>query len=147
MISAVFNSSVLVSAFLTRHHSGEVSGELFRFVREGRIQLHLSPDIISEVLLTLTHNRRAQTKYRYTPQMAEEFCSDLLNVADTVADPPPTPGAVPRDPDDDKIVACAAAAGAQYLVSRDRDLLSLGSYAEITIVTPEECLHLVRAQL
>jgi predicted nucleic acid-binding protein len=59
MVSAVFDTSVLVSAFLTRHHSGGVSGELLRFVREGKIQLHLSADIIAEVLLTLTRNPRA----------------------------------------------------------------------------------------
>ncbi|HJU20214.1 MAG TPA: putative toxin-antitoxin system toxin component, PIN family [Stellaceae bacterium] len=146
MVSAVFDSSVLVSAFLTRHYSGGVSNELFRFVREGKIQLHLSPDIITEALQTLTHNRRAQTNYRYTPQIAEEFCSDLYGIADIVEAPPPTPGAVPRDPDDDKIVACAVAAGVQYLVSRDHDLLSLGSYAGIAIIAPEEFLPLVRAQ-
>jgi uncharacterized protein len=53
---------------------------------------------------------------------------------------------VPRDPDDDKIIACAVAAGAQYLVSRDRDLLSLASYAGVSIIAPEEFLRLVRAQ-
>jgi uncharacterized protein len=78
--------------------------------------------------------------------MAEEFCSDLLDIADVVQAPAPTPGAVPRDPDDDKIIACAVAAGAQYLVSRDRDLLSLASYAGVSIIAPEEFLHLVRAQ-
>jgi putative PIN family toxin of toxin-antitoxin system len=146
MVSAVFDTSVLVSAFLTRHHSGGASGELLRFVREGKIQLHLSADIIAEVLLTLTRNPRAQVNYRYTPPMAEEFCSDLLDIADVVQAPAPTPGAVPRDPDDDKIIACAVAAGAQYLVSRDRDLLSLASYAGVSIIAPEEFLHLVRAQ-
>ena len=69
-----------------------------------------------------------------------------MTLATIVDDPAPTPGAVPRDPDDDKIVACAVAAGVEYLVSRDRDLLSLGTYAEITIIAPEEFLHLVRDQ-
>jgi predicted nucleic acid-binding protein len=51
---------------------------------------------------------------------------------------------VPRDPDDDKIVACAVAAGVDYLVTRDRDLLSLGTYVGVAIIAPEEFLHVVR---
>ena len=37
-----------------------------------------------------------------------------------------TPRAVPADPDDDKIVACAVAADAAYSIVRDLHLLSLG---------------------
>jgi predicted nucleic acid-binding protein len=76
--------------------------------------------------------------------MAEAFCSSLFDLASIIDDPLPTPGAVPRDPDDDKIIACALAAGAEYLVSRDRDLLSLGSYAGITIIAPERFLRVLR---
>jgi uncharacterized protein len=146
MVSAVFDTSVLVSAFLTRNHPGGVSNELLRFVADGKIELHLSADIIAEALATLVRNRRAQTNYRYTPQMAEAFCSSLFDFANMIDNPPPAPGAVPRDPDDDKIIACALAAGAEYVVSRDRDLLSLGAYAEITIITPEAFLQIVRVQ-
>jgi predicted nucleic acid-binding protein len=78
--------------------------------------------------------------------MAEQFCSDLLDIAVIINNPPATPGAVPRDPDDDKIVACAIAAGAEYLVSRDHDLLSIGGYAGVAIIAPEDFLHVVRAQ-
>jgi putative PIN family toxin of toxin-antitoxin system len=144
MASAVFDTSVLVSAFLTRNQPGGVSSELFRLVASGNVELHLSADIIAETLATLVRNRRAQTNYRYTPEMAEAFSAGLFDLADVVDDPPPVLGAVPRDPDDDKIVACALAAGAQYIVSRDRDLLSLGLYAGITIIAPEPFLRIVR---
>jgi predicted nucleic acid-binding protein len=42
--------------------------------------------------------------------------------------------AVSRDPKDDKILATAKAAGADYLVSEDQDLLVLGTYEGIQIV-------------
>jgi len=116
MASAVFDTCVLVSAFLTRNQPGGVSSELLRLVAEGNVELHLSADIISETLATLVRDRRAQPNYRYTPQAAEAFCSDLFDLAGVVDDPPPVPGAVPRDPDDDKIIACALAAGAEYVV-------------------------------
>ena len=144
MIRAVFDTNLLVSAFLTRHEPGGVSNELLRFARQGAVQLHLSPDIVAETLTTLIESERMQKRYGYTPSMALQFCDDLLATSTVVVNPPPTPGAVPRDPDDDMIVACAVAASAEYIVSRDRDLLSLGSYHAIEIIAPEEFIQIVR---
>lgn len=41
-----------------------------------------------------------------------------------------------RDPDDDKILDCALSARAKYIVTGDKDLLSLGWFQSIEIVTP-----------
>lgn len=147
MIRAVFDTNLLVSAFLTRHHTGGVSAELLRFVHEGAVELYLSPEIIDETAGTLARSTRAQARYRYTPEQAMQYCADLATVATIIANPPPLPGAVPRDPDDDKIVACAVAANADYLATRDDDLLSLGCYGAVTILTPEALLPLVRGTL
>jgi uncharacterized protein len=62
-----------------------------------------------------------------------------------VSDVPEVHGIV-RDPDDDKIIACAVAAGADYLVTRDKDLLTLLDYEGIVIISPEAFLHVLRAQ-
>jgi putative PIN family toxin of toxin-antitoxin system len=43
-----------------------------------------------------------------------------------------------RDPEDNKILESAVEAGAEYLVTRDNDLLRLGSYEDIKIVNPSE---------
>jgi len=48
---------------------------------------------------------------------------------------------VRRDPDDNKFLECAVTGGAQYLVTGDRDLLELGSYRGISIVTAGEFLN------
>jgi len=42
------------------------------------------------------------------------------------------------------ILASAIAAGADYLVSRDKDLLSLGEYEGIEILSPEAFLQTLR---
>ena len=42
------------------------------------------------------------------------------------------------------IVACAIAAGADYLVTRDKDILSLDHYERIRFVTPEALLKILR---
>lgn len=146
VIKAVFDANVLVSAFLSRDNPGGVSSELLRFVVAGAIDLHLSVEIVDEAIGTLLSSMRAQRRYRYSRSDAEEYRATLMMVATIVDDPPPTPGAVPRDPDDDKIVACAVAASAQHIVTRDDHLLSLGNYAGIAITTPEQFIHLVRRE-
>ncbi len=45
-----------------------------------------------------------------------------------------------RDAKDDPYLACALAAGAKIIVSRDDDLLALGKPFGIQIVTPRELL-------
>lgn len=56
-----------------------------------------------------------------------------------IGDPPP----VARDPKDDKFLATARAAGAPYLVTEDNDLLVLGQYEGVQIVTMATFLGLL----
>lgn len=43
-----------------------------------------------------------------------------------------------RDPDDDKFIECAVDAEALYIVSGDNDLLDIGQYEGIQIITAKE---------
>jgi len=61
-----------------------------------------------------------------------------------VSDLPALSGIV-RDPNDDMILACAVAASASHVVTRDDDLLALGTYEGIAIITPEAFLPLLRS--
>lgn len=45
-----------------------------------------------------------------------------------------------RDPDDDHVLGCAVTAGARYLITGDKDLLSLHPYGAVAIVTPSQFL-------
>jgi putative PIN family toxin of toxin-antitoxin system len=58
---------------------------------------------------------------------------------------PPSVKVVEEDPDDDKFIACALALEADYIVSGDSDLLSLGSYMGIPIVSPSTFLEILDA--
>lgn len=44
------------------------------------------------------------------------------------------------------VIACAVAAKADFLVARDKDLLMMGSYEAIDVVTPESSLHILREE-
>ena len=144
MSKAVYDANILVSVFLTGNEPGGLSNELLQLARQGAVELCLSPEIITQTPGTSIGSQRLQTRYTYDVAMAAEFCGDLRVVATPVIEPPPTPGAVPRDPDDDKIVACAMAADAEYLVTRDRDLMSLGNFGNVQIIRPEDFLRVVR---
>ena len=96
--------------------------------------------------MVLLDSPRLSARYDYSPEQVGQYRADLLTLAAVIDDPPPTPGGVPRDPDDDKIVACAVAAAAEYIVSRDHDLLSVGSYGGVAILTPEAFLRIARQQ-
>jgi uncharacterized protein len=51
---------------------------------------------------------------------------------------------ITSDPDDDRVLECAVAAGAHYIVTGDRrHLLPLGTFRGIAIISPAEFLALV----
>ena len=137
----VSDSTVLVSAFLAPQ--GAAAAVLAQ-VRAGRIALAVSDAILAEtarVLLTSPHIRQ---RYHYPDTAVQEFCDGLTQVGEVMTDVPSLSG-VCRDPNDDMVLACALAAAVEYLVTRDKDLLVLGQYEGITIVTPEAFLALLRA--
>lgn len=49
-----------------------------------------------------------------------------------------TPVSVCRDPDDDKFLSCAIDGRVLWIVSGDKDLLTIGSYQNIEIITTSE---------
>ena len=138
MLTAVIDSTVLVSAFLTE---GGVSAALLRFAREGVFLVFLCEDILTETEHTLAYSR-IRERYDY----AEADVTDFLNrlrIATNLVDALPHVTVV-RDPNDDMVVATAVQAQAAYIVSRDNDLLSLQQYEDITIIAPEAFIAIVR---
>jgi uncharacterized protein len=58
-----------------------------------------------------------------------------------IVSPAPLAQPVCRDPDDDAILACAKAANANLIVSGDKDLLVLGTFEGIPILTAVQALQ------
>jgi putative PIN family toxin of toxin-antitoxin system len=142
MPEAVFDSTVLVSAFLTSVPGG-ASYELLRFAAASAFTLHLSPAILREtedVLLTRKHLR---ARYRYRDEDVHEFIAQLQILAEVTPEITDIPR-VARDPNDDMVLACAVAAGAGCIVTRDRDLLALQRHFQIDILPPEDFLARLR---
>lgn len=137
---AVLDSSTLVSAFLTPKGT---PGQLLRAAHRDVFDLCLSAEIIQETAAVLERPKIAE-RYRRGPDAVRAFCLGLSGTSAMVASLPKI-DAVPDDPEDNMIVATAVAAGADYLVTGDRHLLSLEQYQGIRIVTPRQFLDLLRS--
>jgi len=143
MPKAVFDTTVLVSAFLRRLQGG-VSFDLLQFVEAGAVELYISDEILEELTDTLINREHIRRRYQYPDTAVVEFCKSIGSLAVIATDVPEVH--VVRDPDDDKIIGCAIAADADYIITRDKDLLSLGVYESVEIVTPEAFLQVLRTR-
>jgi putative PIN family toxin of toxin-antitoxin system len=143
MPSAVLDSTVLISAFLVQRG---VSNELLRHAREGAFLLYLSEEILDEAQgVLLDEERRHRQRYHYPNEAASNFIEGLPVFARLVSDIPQVTIVI-RDPNDDMVIATAQRAQAAYIVTRDKDLLSLQHFEGITMITPEAFIAIVREQ-
>jgi len=142
MPKVVLDTTVLVSALLNPVEGG-ASYDLLRQADEGSFELILSDDILEETAQVLLTGKRLRQRYRYADEDVVEYCREPARFAAEVLSDVPEIRVV-RDPNDDMILACAIASDADVLVSRDKDLLSLGSYEGVAILTPEDFLGMLR---
>lgn len=140
MLRATLDTNVIVSGVISRRAA---PFELLAAWLRGEFVLITSSTIIEEVVEVLArdHLRR---KYHLTDERIA-LVREQLQAEAYVVTPTFPVLAVSADPDDDHVLACAVAGDADYLVSGDRHLLTLGSYEGITIVTVREFLDLLTA--
>jgi uncharacterized protein len=139
--SAVIDTSVLVSAFLFPE---SIPGRVVALADQGVYALYFSPIILEEIRRSL-RNLRLRESYSYTDDAIDAWCTDLHDIGRLLTVPLPDIGPVCRDPDDDHVIAAAFAAKTDRIVTGDRDLLDLGRYEHIRIITARRLLEELRA--
>jgi putative PIN family toxin of toxin-antitoxin system len=140
MHRVVLDSTILVSAFLAPQG---VSSVLLRRAREGAFLVALSEEILAETQKVLLHRAHLRKRYPYTDEDVSEFCQALREAVDVVTQIPALTS-VSRDPHDDMVIACAVAAQADHLVTRDHDLLTLKTHGQVQMVSPEDFMRILR---
>lgn len=136
----LLDTNVLISFLLTPSHRGAVY-LVMEAAFSGRFTL-LAPD---RLLLELVQaaNRKSYLADRITAEMADGLVAAILEVAEVL---PPLPDNIPsitRDPKDDYLLACALLNQADYLVTGDNDLLSIGDVGDLKIVSPTSFAELL----
>jgi putative PIN family toxin of toxin-antitoxin system len=140
MPRVVLDSSVLISAFVAPH--GEVM-PLLREPLKSRYHAVLSMNILEETTQKLLTKPALRRYASYRDDDVHAYVAWLLSQAELVDGELPELHVVLDDPKDDMVVATAVAAQAQYLVSGDRHLLSLGRYEGIAIISVRQFLDML----
>ena len=132
-LKVVLDTNVLVSALLFK-------GELSRLVdlwKKGNIIPVFSRETFREFKTVLGYPKFSLTGQEIKMLIEEEVLPffEIIEITDKIR-------GVCRDPDDDKFLACAVSASAEFIVSGDKDLLDMGKYKSVKIVSASELLRM-----
>ena len=125
----VIDTNVIASAIFF----GGRPKELIEHLVYRRVDAYASTEIISEYRETIE-----ELSERYPNRPNNIPLTDILFAMKMVE--PTTHVDICRDPDDNKFIDCAIDGECIYIVSGDKDLLSLKPYGDIEIVTVSEFL-------
>lgn len=132
----VLNTSVIVSAI----GWGGASAQVLDLWKAGQIQLVVSDEIIDEYLDVLgrwvseASLRNWQTWVTH-PTKVTHIHSYVRRLQ------------VSRDTTDNKFVDVAVGGGARYVITRDKDLLTIARFREVKFVTPQEFMTAFRSMV
>lgn len=118
--------------------------EILRRWRQEQLELAVSEAILAEYERALNYER-VRIRHRRSPEEIRELVEEFREFALLVT-PVETPAIIEADPDDDKFLWCADAAGAEFIVTRDEHLLRLGRYKAIRLLSPAAFLEFLRAE-
>lgn len=105
--------------------------KLLEFWMDNRFELFATQEIVQEYVEVIEDFGKARNKelvHRATVLLLQN-----LTLIENQRE-----GSFSRDPDDDKFIHCALSAGAKYIISGDKDLLSLKEVELVKIVTARE---------
>ena len=137
-VSAVVDTNVLVSGLVAP--AGPPRQIMNAWLEEG-FTLVTSLYLVEELVHVLTYPRITK-RLRLDEAKLAALLAALLSRAHVVPGQLHLPG-VTRDPKDDAVVACAVEGEADYIVSGDQDLLTLGEYQGAQVVTPREFVEIL----
>ncbi len=134
MIKVVLDTNIFISSiFWDKGKSHGIVG----MALDKRIAVFTSFEILEEL------ERVLRRDFEEPDEMVHRQVSLILDYA-TVVKPNLKLQVVDKDPDDNKIIECAASCHVDYIITGDKHLLDLKEYNGIRIVTASQFIELAR---
>jgi len=138
-IRAVVDTNIFVSGVISPKGSPR---KVLLAAKDQKFKL-ITSAAINEEILEVLHRPHIYKKYHLTEQIVDDICAMLYEGSLVVEGAYSLKYSSP-DPKDDKFLATALEGKADYLVSGDAHLVSLGRYHEVEIVTASGFLTILR---
>lgn len=129
----VLDTNVFISAVL---YGGNPRKVVDLAIAE-EIEVYISLDLIDEL------GRVLREKFTLGSVEIDKIISEIKDFAEFIT-PQVQFRVIKKDPSDDKVLECAVAAKAHFIISGDRHLLDLGGFRGIKIVNPAESFRIFK---
>ena len=130
----VLDTNILVSAAICDGNQAKI----IRKAHNGDVKLVISSEIIKELVDVLS-----RPKFKFSKEQIENHISHIVETAEIV-EPDIKLNIIKEDPPDNRILECAVFANADYIISGDGHLLSLGKIKNIPIITSMQFLEVIK---
>lgn len=139
---ALLDANLFISYLLSPAPATSAMGAILAAAAEEQFVLLFTPGVIDEVVHSVSERPDLAARLRMVE--VDILFTDLREIAEPILRLPGPYPAVSRDYKDDYLIAHALFAGADFLVSWDKDLRDLQLVDELRIVSPPEFLQALR---
>jgi putative PIN family toxin of toxin-antitoxin system len=140
---ALFDTNLYINYLLSPDPAGSAVGFAIQAGSQRDFDLLLPDAVVAELGTVVA--RRAYLATRITQDKVDALLGQLSEFAIRLPVFEGEPPRVSRDPEDDYLLVLAVLHAADYIVTRDRDLLDLGHVADVHIVDPVTFLAMIRS--
>jgi len=142
MLKIVLDANIFVSAVLKPHSD---LAKIFELVKEDKIRLILSEDILSEIKAVLLYSK-IKKRHRQAQKEIEKFLEKTVRVG-IVTQGKIDADRIKEDPSDNKYLSAALEAKADFIISGDHHLKDLKVFEGIRILDPSAFLVLMTKRI
>lgn len=141
---AIFDANLYLNLLLSRNPENSAVGLLVRFAAESIFDLLLAQDVEAELRDVAT--RRPYLASRISREALDAQFDRIAAFAIPIPLLEQEPPRISRDARDDYLLALAVLNAADYVVTRDKDLLDLSDVSGVRTIDPVAFLAMLRAR-
>lgn len=136
MLKLVLDTNVFISGIIF----GGNARTILNLIIQGKLKLYISDEILSELKDVLQRD-----KFGFPLKNIYHILNEIDLISELVS-PTFHHNIVERDPKDNIVIDCAVAAGVDYVITGDHDLLEMKVFGNIKIISPAGFIKAIRLQ-